>query len=48
MVKKRLDRDYKWYLQEYFQELPYYQMRIDIEEFHGINDTRACLISNSV
>lgn len=32
MTKKRLDRDKKWF----FQNFPYYQMRIDFEEFHGL------------
>lgn len=32
MTKKRLDRDSKWF----FQGFPYYQMRVDIEEFHGL------------
>lgn len=32
MTKKRLDRDSKWG----FQGFPYYQMRVDIEEFHGL------------
>lgn len=36
MKKKRLDRDLKWG----FQYFPYYQMRVDIEEFHGL----VCLI----
>lgn len=31
MNKKRLDRDLKWG----FQGFPYYQMRIDIEGYHG-------------
>ena len=31
MIKKRLDRD-KWG----FQGFPYYQMRVDMEEFHGL------------
>lgn len=36
MKKKRLDRDLKWGFQYY----PYYQMRVDIESFHGL----VCLI----
>lgn len=36
MKKKRLDRDLKWN----FQNFPYYQMRVDIDIFHGI----VCLI----
>lgn len=32
MTKKRLDRDKKWF----FQEFPYYHMRMDIEDFHGL------------
>ena len=32
MTKKRLDRDSKWG----FQRFPYYHMRVDIEEFHGL------------
>lgn len=32
MTKKRLDRDAKWF----FDRFPYYHMRMDIEEFHGI------------
>ena len=32
MTKKRLDRDKKWF----FQGFPYYHMRVDIEEFHGL------------
>jgi len=36
MKKKRLDRNLKWG----FQFFPYYQMRVDMEEFHGL----ACLI----
>lgn len=36
MKKKRLDRDLKWG----FQHFPYYQMRVDIECFHGL----VCLI----
>ncbi len=32
MTKKRLDRDLKWGLQGF----PYYQMRMDEEEFHGL------------
>lgn len=32
MTKKRLDRDLKWG----FQGFPYYQMRIDMEGFHGL------------
>ena len=32
MTKKRLDRDTKWF----FQGFPYYQMRMDIEDFHGL------------
>jgi predicted RNA-binding protein associated with RNAse of E/G family len=35
MKKKRLDRD-KWG----FEKFPYYQMRVDIEEFHGL----VCLV----
>jgi len=36
MKKKRLDRDLKWG----FHHFPYYQMRVDIDGFHGI----VCLI----
>lgn len=36
MKKKRLDRDLKWG----FQHFPYYQMRVESEEFHGL----VCLI----
>ena len=36
MKKKRLDRDFKWG----FQYFPYYQMRVDIDCFHGL----VCLI----
>ena len=38
MKRKRLDRDRKtgWG----FEEHPYYQMRVDIEEFHGL----VCLV----
>ncbi len=36
MKRKRLDRDLKWG----FQYFPYYQMRVDIECFHGL----VCLI----
>lgn len=32
MTKKRLDRDKKWG----FQGFPYYQMRMDTEDFHGL------------
>ena len=32
MTKKRLDRDAKWG----FERFPYYQMRMDIDEFHGM------------
>ncbi len=32
MTKKRLDRDAKWF----FQHFPYYQMRMDNEDFHGL------------
>ena len=32
MTKKRLDRDKKWG----FQGFPYYQMRMDNEDFHGL------------
>ena len=32
MNKKRLDRDTKWF----FQGFPYYQMRMDTEDFHGL------------
>lgn len=32
MTKKRLDRDSKWG----FQGFPYYHMRMDTEEFHGL------------
>lgn len=32
MKKKRLDRDKNWG----FQNFPYYQFRVDIEEFHGL------------
>lgn len=32
MTKKRLDRDSKWF----FQGFPYYQMRMDTDEFHGL------------
>ncbi len=32
MTKKRLDRDAKWF----FQGFPYYQMRMDIEDFLGL------------
>ena len=32
MKKKRLDRDVKWG----FQHFPYYQMRLDCENFHGL------------
>lgn len=32
MKKKRLDRDLKWG----FQYFPYYQMRVDIDCFHGL------------
>ncbi len=32
MTKKRLDRNLKWG----FQGFPYYQMRMDTEEFHGL------------
>ena len=32
MTKKRLDRDAKWG----FDRFPYYHMRVDIEEFHGM------------
>ncbi len=32
MTKKRLDRDAKWF----FQGFPYYQMRMDTEDFHGL------------
>ncbi len=32
MTKKRLDRDKKWG----FQGFPYYQMRMDAEDFHGL------------
>ena len=32
MKRKRLDRDLKWG----FQHFPYYQMRVDTEEFHGL------------
>lgn len=32
MSKKRLDRDSKWF----FQGFPYYQMRMDTEDFHGL------------
>lgn len=32
MTKKRLDRDSKWF----FQEFPYYHMRMDTDDFHGL------------
>ena len=32
MIKKRLDRDLKWF----FQGFPYYQMRMDSGDFHGL------------
>ena len=32
MTKKRLDRDSKWF----FQGFPYYHMRMDTDEFHGL------------
>ena len=32
MIKKRLDRDSKWF----FQGFPYYQMRMDTDDFHGL------------
>lgn len=32
MTKKRLDRDTKWF----FQGFPYYHMRMDTEDFHGL------------
>lgn len=32
MTKKRLDRDSKWF----FQGFPYYQMRMDTDDFHGL------------
>ena len=32
MIKKRLDRDLKWG----FQGFPYYQMRMDTIDFHGL------------
>lgn len=32
MIKKRLDRDKKWF----FQGFPYYQMRMDTDDFHGL------------
>ena len=32
MIKKRLDRDKKWF----FQPFPYYQMRMDTDDFHGL------------
>lgn len=32
MSKKRLDRDSKWF----FQGFPYYQMRMDTNDFHGL------------
>lgn len=32
MTKKRLDRDAKWF----FQGFPYYQMRMDTDDFHGL------------
>ena len=32
MTEKRLDRDKKWG----FQGFPYYQMRMDCEDFHGL------------
>ena len=32
MTKKRLDRDKKWF----FQGFPYYHMRMDTEDFHGL------------
>lgn len=32
MTKKRLDRDLKWG----FQGFPYYQMRMDTDDFHGL------------
>ena len=36
MKRKRLDRDLKWG----FEHFPYYQLRVDIEGFHGL----VCLI----
>ncbi|NLO09788.1 MAG: DUF402 domain-containing protein [Clostridiales bacterium] len=36
MIRKRLDRDLNWG----FDGFPYYQMRVDTEEFHGL----VCLI----
>lgn len=36
MKRKRFDRDLKWG----FQHFPYYQMRVDTEDFHGL----ACVI----
>lgn len=32
MTKKRLDRDAKWF----FQGFPYYHMRMDTDDFHGL------------
>lgn len=32
MTKKRLDRDSKWF----FQGFPYYHMRMDTDDFHGL------------
>lgn len=32
MTKKRLDRNIKWF----FQGFPYYQMRMDLDDFHGL------------
>ncbi|MCM1335216.1 MAG: hypothetical protein NC237_09220, partial [Eubacterium sp.] len=32
MTKKRLDRDAKWF----FQGFPYYQMRMDTDDFRGL------------
>ncbi|MDE7233489.1 MAG: hypothetical protein K2N29_00325, partial [Ruminiclostridium sp.] len=36
MTKKRLDRDAKWF----FQGFPYYQMRMDTDDFHGLVSVR--------
>ena len=40
MKRKRLDRDVWWEFNKYKPFPTYYQMRVDIDEFHGL----VCLI----